>query len=524
MKARTNIRRSIRAVSPVISVLLMIAIAVAASLIAFAWIMGYMGRTTTEAGKAILIQSMGLNPDNENYLRVYVQNVGQSTVEFDPASCVYINDVRGTLTDFGTDGININPLPVGQTAAIEVDLSILGLSTDMIKVKVVTKDGTFSETSEAISVSGLPGTYTVTVGAAPPAAVSAGCTASAVTPGPYTLGMKVYVTSSAASGWSLQSWSVTISTDGGGDYFTVTGDMTVTATFTAILPDYVDTNNAVHDTNVGSHSNFANMKNEGGFDTLTEANVGGGTASWTTPAAIYDKCGESQTGYPSTWHYAIYTIDGDLGTYWRHDDDHAHWIVFDMGQSVTVTQVRIYQDHDSDDRWPVGDGNARVDVYVSDNPTIWGTVVLDNWDANNGEGWQASGTFSATGRYIRLETTSDSGDAEHARMYEFEAKVTPPANYQLDLEVQFTGDVSAYSQLQIATGTLDTENLEVYYWSTTSSSWQLLDTLTTSSNTYTYDVSTLTGWTTHELRFYDTSRTSDTTPSSWQIYYVRLVA
>src|SRR3989337_492455 len=110
LKAKTRILRSVRAISPVLSVLMMIAIAVTASLVAYAWIMGYIGGTTSKVGKAVLIQSMATNPANPDYLRVYVQNVGQGTVEFDPASCVYINDVRGTLTAFG---ININPLPEG---------------------------------------------------------------------------------------------------------------------------------------------------------------------------------------------------------------------------------------------------------------------------------------------------------------------------------------------------------------------------------------------------------------------------
>ncbi len=47
-----------RAISPVIATLLMIAIAVVASLVTYAWVMGYMNFPTEKTGKAIQIQSV----------------------------------------------------------------------------------------------------------------------------------------------------------------------------------------------------------------------------------------------------------------------------------------------------------------------------------------------------------------------------------------------------------------------------------------------------------------------------------
>jgi flagellin-like protein len=38
-----KIRKNVKAISPIISVLLMIAIAVVASLVVYAWVMGYIG-------------------------------------------------------------------------------------------------------------------------------------------------------------------------------------------------------------------------------------------------------------------------------------------------------------------------------------------------------------------------------------------------------------------------------------------------------------------------------------------------
>ena len=47
-------------------------------------------------------------------------------------------------------------------------------------------------------------------------------------------------------------------------------------------PHYVDTSNAVHDTPIGTHSNFPAMQTEpdGVYDTLTEANTDVGTSTW----------------------------------------------------------------------------------------------------------------------------------------------------------------------------------------------------------------------------------------------------
>jgi PKD repeat protein len=148
MKAITKIRRSIRAISPVISVLLMIAIAVAASLVAYAWIMGYMGGTTSKVGKAILIQSMA--PAEDGNLLVYVQNVGQGAVTI---GSVYVDDV---LRSFDPDvDFPDNKLPEGKTAELYVYYLVPESGT--VKVKVVTTEGTFTESSAISSGQGPSG-------------------------------------------------------------------------------------------------------------------------------------------------------------------------------------------------------------------------------------------------------------------------------------------------------------------------------------------------------------------------------
>jgi flagellin-like protein len=123
-----RIRRNIKAISPVISVLLMIAVAVAASLVTYAWVMGYLGFTTNKVGKAIQIQSIALNGN------VYVQNVGDSPVTL---SSIYVNGILNSSVTWSPS----TALPVGNTTSCNVG----AFSGDQVTVKVTTTDGTFIE-------------------------------------------------------------------------------------------------------------------------------------------------------------------------------------------------------------------------------------------------------------------------------------------------------------------------------------------------------------------------------------------
>ena len=68
MKNFRKFRKNVKAISPVLSVLMMIAVAVAASLVTYAWVMGYLGFTTAKVGKAIQIQSIGNRRNRNSYL------------------------------------------------------------------------------------------------------------------------------------------------------------------------------------------------------------------------------------------------------------------------------------------------------------------------------------------------------------------------------------------------------------------------------------------------------------------------
>ena len=123
----------------------MIAIAVVASLVAYAWVMGYMSFTTNNAGKAIQLPSFAI--DANSNLLVYVQNTGQGVVKI---SSVYVNDESKPFTaDLNYPD---NVLPEGKTA----ELVVTGPFAENAKldIKVTTTDGTFMQITRRVSGSG----------------------------------------------------------------------------------------------------------------------------------------------------------------------------------------------------------------------------------------------------------------------------------------------------------------------------------------------------------------------------------
>lgn len=130
MQKITKIKRSVKGISPVISVLLMIAIAVSVSLVAYAWVSGYMDFTTTKVGKAIQIQSV-------SETAVYVQNVGDSEVEI---TALYVD---GNLEE---DGIGTTLIP-GATATISLSPDVPRVG-NQVTIKIVTTDGMSAQYTE----------------------------------------------------------------------------------------------------------------------------------------------------------------------------------------------------------------------------------------------------------------------------------------------------------------------------------------------------------------------------------------
>lgn len=132
------------------------------------------------------------------------------------------------------------------------------------------------------------------------------------------------------------------------------------------------------------------------------------TTVWKTPPSIHSKCGETDP------YLAINAADSITSAAWVHTTAELHWIIFDLGQSRTVTKIRLYQGATL--RWG---GSSGLTVYVSDDPTSWGVAAWDG--VLNTAGWQESAAFSKIGRYVKLVSKSNSATQT---LYEFQAEVT----------------------------------------------------------------------------------------------------
>ena len=224
----TKFRRSAKAISPVIATLLMIAIAVVASLVVYAWVSGYMGIQTDKAGKAISLPSFtgvaNAGTPNVGGLVVYVQNVGQGTVEI---SAVYVDDVLiETVVNYIPDKV-ISP---GNTVEVTIDGDFdLTIKHD---IKVTTTAGTFMITSgkPKITTAIDPSIqYSLTV--TPP---DHGTIASNPDQAQFSSGSPVTLTATASEGYAFQSWSGNVpALDVNSNPVTITmdSDKTVSATF-----------------------------------------------------------------------------------------------------------------------------------------------------------------------------------------------------------------------------------------------------------------------------------------------------
>jgi len=140
-----HIRRNVKAISPVLAVLMMIAVVIAGSLVVYAWVMGYIGLSTERSGQAIMIQSVANDGAD---LLVYVQNVGEGIVQIDELSSLYVNDI---LVDCTITGVTVSDglatLNQGETATLTY-VDGAALPGQKVTVKVTTLLGTSAEKVE----------------------------------------------------------------------------------------------------------------------------------------------------------------------------------------------------------------------------------------------------------------------------------------------------------------------------------------------------------------------------------------
>ncbi len=107
MTKKRRLTRAKRAFSPVIAALILMLIAVASGVVAYAYVMGWLGGATTQPEQAkgtLQIDSIYATAST-NISRIYVRNVGGKDLSLEKD--VYINGVQfeNTTTTAFTDGI-----------------------------------------------------------------------------------------------------------------------------------------------------------------------------------------------------------------------------------------------------------------------------------------------------------------------------------------------------------------------------------------------------------------------------------
>ena len=229
MRKITKIRRSVRAISPIIATLLLIAIAVVASLVAYAWIMGYIGVKTSRAGNGIQIQSFTTSGN----LVIYVQNTGIGTVHLLHDSSVYVNNVLyGILLVDGKDASTgqLDPIPIPQGQTVELVINFQPTPNEKLNIKIVTVEGT---TITGSTTAGSETTATVTFGMT---GQGSGSSISPTGTQTYNVGSVIQVTATAGSGDAFSYWSssakIQMMNDQSAETLaTINGDGSVTGNF-----------------------------------------------------------------------------------------------------------------------------------------------------------------------------------------------------------------------------------------------------------------------------------------------------
>ena len=273
----------------------MIAIAVVASLVAYAWVMGYMNFQQGKIGQSIQIPSFAL--DGSGQMLVYVQNVGQGQTEI---GAVYINNVL-------IEGFTANPSStVPEKSTVELTVPGTYNKDTTYEIKVTTTDGTF------MTATGKPGGSGTPVG---PAALVA--SVSPVGPLTMTNGQTQIFTASSTGGTGAKSYQWYL------DGSAISGEVSSTYTYTVasgaheiyvVVTDSAatpvsDDSNTVSVT--GTDALTANIAPEGPISLAVDesqtftANVGGGIGAITYQWYLDDAEVSAETG--STYEYTAET-------------------------------------------------------------------------------------------------------------------------------------------------------------------------------------------------------------------------
>ena len=352
---KTEFHRSIRAISPVIATLLMIAIAVVASLVVYAFATGYIGDTTSKTGKAIQLQSFAV--DDSSNLHVYVQNVGQGNVELSQQGSVYVNSELVPITMPSQPKI---PISEGETVDITVPLPSGYSDGDRLEIKVTTTDGTFMITTGTSTQSSSIPTPTPDPGlATPTVAIPTLAPVSPITLGESVTGT---VTVSGSAGTPTGTVTFWVSTDSGANWATIGSVKTLisgSATSDTYTPAAEGSGYLFH----ADYSGDSNYNPATGNDVSLTVNPAATPTPTPPPTPVtITQSPTADSDYSWDSENNAYANGGGYGT----SNNNNEWVIFtDYGFTVpsgaTVTQVRVRLD-----AWRSSYGNDDIRLEVND--------------------------------------------------------------------------------------------------------------------------------------------------------------
>ncbi|MEB3816943.1 MAG: hypothetical protein LRS46_03270 [Desulfurococcales archaeon] len=132
--------RARRALSPIVSVILLILVAVGATVILYSWLSGAASNNPTQTGSLYeRIKIDAVQVGTSNNVSIYVSNIGKTSVTL--VGAYIINATSGTTICHNTS-LNSLKVPPGGSATVEIQScdSISG-ATGVFVAKVVTSNG-----------------------------------------------------------------------------------------------------------------------------------------------------------------------------------------------------------------------------------------------------------------------------------------------------------------------------------------------------------------------------------------------
>jgi len=213
------------------------------------------------------------------------------------------------------------------------------------------------------------------------------------------------------------------------------------------------------------------------------------------------------SGSFSNYWYAMY-VEYETTNY--EIDLEVQWTDIDYDETSEYLCIRT-----GSTNW--GAEDIKVDVWTGSWTNLISDLTSDTWNNISISTYLTSPTLT-----IRFKGGTESSDA-NKDSWDIECSLIHvwswEANYELDLEIQWT-DVNytrTNEELCIKTGTTGAEDIKVYVWNVTGSSWHLVFDDLSAANWNNASVTDYLESSTFTVRFLDGSETSDTSQDSWQI-------